>query len=63
MAQEKQKKTRRKRKVLASGKDKKAMKCSTYKMAFWAVLALYGQTVTGLVSESFFKQNSPERMV
>lgn len=32
-------------------------------MAFWAVLALYGETVTGLASERFFKQNAPERMV
>lgn len=42
MAQEKQKKTGGKRKVLASGKDKKAMKCSTYKWhfgQFWLCMA------------------------
>ena len=37
--------------------------CFWKRLAFWAVLALYGETVTGLASESFFKQNSPERMV
>ena len=49
--------------LLQSVSDKKGHEVPNPKMAFCAVLALYGQTVTGLASESFFKQTSPERMV